>query len=100
LVEVKSYLTRAPFRTLLYRQAHVLTSSCTDSKVVREKRASLFSQRVRDEDKKVFLQLNTGQSLVFKVDIDRAANIPVNITGGPLSYRSVTTYRRQQLTHL
>ena len=31
--------------------------------------------------------LNTGQSLVFKVDIDRAANIPVNITGGPLSYR-------------
>jgi hypothetical protein len=32
--------------------------------------------------------LNTGQSLVFKVDTDRAANIPVNITGGPLSYRS------------
>jgi hypothetical protein len=31
--------------------------------------------------------LNTGQSLVFKVDTDRAAIIPVNMSGGPLSYR-------------
>ena len=30
---------------------------------------------------------NTGQSLVFKIDGDRAAKMPVNITGGPLSYR-------------
>ena len=30
---------------------------------------------------------NTGQSLVFRVDPDRAAKLPVNITGGPLSYR-------------
>ena len=30
---------------------------------------------------------NTGQSLVFKIDADRAAKMPVNITGGPLSYR-------------
>ena len=41
--------------------------------------------------------LNTGQSLVFKVDTDRAANIPVNITGGPLSYRSVTLPRTRLL---
>lgn len=31
--------------------------------------------------------LNSGQSLVFTVDSDRAAKMPVNITGGPLSYR-------------
>ena len=31
--------------------------------------------------------LNTGQTLVFKIDADRAAKMPVNITGGPLSYR-------------
>lgn len=30
---------------------------------------------------------NTGQLLVFKVDPDRASKMPVNITGGPLSYR-------------
>ena len=30
---------------------------------------------------------NTGQTLVFKIDADRAAKMPVNITGGPLSYR-------------
>jgi carbonic anhydrase len=30
---------------------------------------------------------NTGQALVFRVDPDRAAQMPVNITGGPLSYR-------------
>ena len=32
---------------------------------------------------------NTGQTLVFKIDADRAAKMPVNITGGPLSYRYV-----------
>ena len=31
--------------------------------------------------------LNTGQTLIFKIDSDRAAKMPVNITGGPLSYR-------------
>ena len=30
---------------------------------------------------------NTGQSLVFKVQSDRLAGMPVNITGGPLAYR-------------
>ena len=31
---------------------------------------------------------NTGQALVFRVDPERAtAQMPVNITGGPLSYR-------------
>jgi hypothetical protein len=59
-----------------------------------------FARESETKTKEFFLQLNTGQSLVFKVDIDRAANIPVNITGGPLSYRSVTTYHRHQLTHL
>lgn len=30
---------------------------------------------------------NTGQALVFRVDPERATQMPVNITGGPLSYR-------------
>lgn len=30
---------------------------------------------------------NTGQALVFRVDTERSAQMPVNITGGPLSYR-------------
>ncbi len=30
---------------------------------------------------------NTGQALVFRVDPERPAQTPVNITGGPLSYR-------------
>ena len=30
---------------------------------------------------------NTGQALVFRVDSERAAHLPVNITGGPLAYR-------------
>lgn len=31
--------------------------------------------------------INTGQGLVFRVDSERASQLPVNITGGPLSYR-------------
>ena len=30
---------------------------------------------------------NTGQALVFRVDSERSTQMPVNITGGPLSYR-------------
>ena len=30
---------------------------------------------------------NTGQALVFRVDPDRAAQMAVNISGGPLAYR-------------
>ena len=41
---------------------------------------------------------NTGQLLVFKVDPDRASKMPVNITGGPLSYRWVSTLVRNGLS--
>ena len=30
---------------------------------------------------------NTGQSLVFRADSDRLSRMPVNMTGGPFSYR-------------
>jgi hypothetical protein len=30
---------------------------------------------------------NTGQSLVFKAETDRVSSMPVNMTGGPFSYR-------------
>ncbi len=32
---------------------------------------------------------NTGQSLVFRAGQDRLSSLPVNITGGPFSYRYV-----------
>ena len=35
---------------------------------------------------------NTGQALVFRVDSERSTQMPVNITGGPLSYRYETTF--------
>ena len=30
---------------------------------------------------------NTGQSLVFRADTDRLSMMPINMTGGPFSYR-------------
>ena len=30
---------------------------------------------------------NTGQSLVFRADSDRLSMMPINMTGGPFSYR-------------
>ena len=41
---------------------------------------------------------NTGQSLVFKIDADRAAKMPVNITGGPLSYRYIILLNMTKFT--
>ena len=33
---------------------------------------------------------NTGQSLVFRADTDRLSMMPINMTGGPFSYRQAS----------
>lgn len=33
---------------------------------------------------------NTGQSLVFRADTDRLSEMPINMTGGPFSYRQAS----------
>lgn len=47
------------------------------------KRVNVDKQRVSG------VLYNTGQSLTFRVERSRGSDLPVNITGGPLSYRSV-----------